>query len=120
MNEQLSIFQVFDISTDTDPDLETLPEAEMVQAIERATGLKFKPHDDEYVCKIGRGKLSLHYGRFRIDDHRRFISVDFMLKTQGWGSPCDSLSQAIRYVKRGIEREKELKKEEIEIDLKED
>lgn len=126
MNEQLTIFQVFDIGTDADPDLETLPEAEMVREIERATGLNFKlkPYGykqthNEYSCKVGRGDCTICYSRF-IEDHKRFIDVDFRVKTSGWSGPCETLSQAIRYIKRGIEREKELKKEEIEIDLEED
>ena len=80
MTEQLRFnFDEPKIKTEN-PELDNLPEKNMVEIVSKATGIPFKYKDDlfgyEYEIKK-KVKFNIKYGNFSMtDDHSRFIACD--------------------------------------------
>lgn len=121
MTGQMSIFDFIAPEIRDTEDLDDLTEAEMVQRISEATGLDFVKSKkwEEYEAKQGKAVFTVHYSRYNMtDNHNRFISVGWDLKTSGGGSPCDSLKEAIarikKYIVRAAEEEQRFKETKSE------
>jgi len=108
---QLSIFDFLKSNA-----LDDLPEEDMVQMIVAATGIDFQKRsfaggrwieeEYEYSGKRGGYEYTVRYSNYNMNDsHARYISCGWGRKTEGGGSPCDSVDEAIRYFKRILERQ---------------
>lgn len=105
MDGQMSLFDFL-----KEDSLEDLEESEMIRRLSEATGLKFIKKEmgkwaDEcytYEAKRGKGIFTANYSRYSIDNHERFISIGCDVGTSGSGSPCDSLDEAIKCLRKKI------------------
>lgn len=105
MEGQLSIFDLFAEVTD-DLDLDKIGIVEIVRRISERLNLTFTYNSylDVYEYKKKKGKLTLSLSHYSIDDKRPFISVRADGHNEGFGIPCDTFDEAIKWLKRGIER----------------
>jgi hypothetical protein len=84
-----------------------MTEEEMVEEIEKQTGLTFKPNPRlgepiTYEAKKGKLKLSIELDHYYGTD-TRFIGVGGSLGTSGWGAPADTIEEAVEWLRRRME-----------------
>ena len=87
--------------------LDNLPEDEMVRKVGEGSGLDFKPAELKgkwsdmlfYQAKDKGAVYEIHYSAY-MGTSIRFISVGWGYKASGGGAPCDSVEEAIKYLKR--------------------
>ena len=94
---QMTIYDL--IPTD---DLESMSDEEMVRRVSEGAGIPFKASDDGYAAKIGKVEYTLNFGRYPIDDRKRFIRCGYTDKSQGYaggGAPCNSVEDAVEWFK---------------------
>ena len=107
MKGQISLFEI--IGTDNlDVDLNEIMEEDMANMVGRALGLTFTQNEfGNYLAKIKNLIITVSFLNYMIDDHRRFIDIDWHNKktTAGGGRPCDSVREAISWVRKKIEEE---------------
>lgn len=98
-------------------DLNTLPEEDMIQQIANATGLEFHRIDfenvyadysHEYEARKHKVRYTANYDNYMIGDHARFIAVGCNAFPAGYkegsGAPCDSIDEAITWIKKRMEK----------------
>lgn len=112
---------IFDFLKPQEVDLEILPEEDMVHMLEDAAGISFKKivytnrfyHDfHEYEYKHGQLRITVKYENYCMEErHDRFIDVMYTLKnnSEGAGGPCDTIDEALFFIKRGLKRLEEIK-----------
>ena len=104
---QMTIFDYFS-------ELDSIPEEEMVRQVGEAVGMVFKRvKADWFEHSENRGwyeamknkheKYELYYSTY-FDTNKRFIGADWQYKTSSGGGPCDTIQEAIDYIKRGMVR----------------
>lgn len=107
---QMTLFELEPIE---DVDFNKTPEEEMVRIIGCAIGYDFKNKGWPWGWQAGDKKLTINvkYGNYKTLDERdgkRFISAGYDYHTKGQiggaGGPCDSIEEAIEFLKKGIER----------------
>lgn len=121
---QMTIFDYFS-------ELDSIPEEEMARQVGEAVGMVFKRvKADWFENSENRGwyearkskheKYELHYSTY-IGSNKRFIGAGWQYKTSGGGGPCDTIQEAIDYIKRGMvkaqqekERLKKMREEEYD------
>ena len=106
---QLSMFDFMKPDMENLPtSLDELPEDEMVAIINQETGLDFRYKDDfwKYQAKRGNVTFTVGYSNYDGTVHggARHISCSWDTKTQGCGSPCNSVEEAVDFFKKSIER----------------
>jgi hypothetical protein len=89
--------------------LSKMTEEEMVEEVEKLTGLTFKPNPDPrleppttYEAKKGRLKLAICLDTYSGTD-TRFIGVDWFLGTSGGGFPADTIEEAESWLRKRME-----------------
>ena len=93
--------------------LELMTEEEVATQIGEALGLSFKwnAHLEHYEAKIPGGiKATVHFSRWDTADAKegkRFIGCGVEMAMGGCGCGEDTIEDAIRFLKRGIEHLKE-------------
>lgn len=96
----------------TDCDINDLSEPEMVDIVGCSAGLNFKYKNElfGYEAKTKHCTFTLKYSTYKYAGAygKRHISAGYDYKKNGEiggaGRPCDSIQQAIDFMKRGIER----------------
>ena len=94
-------------------ELDSIPEEEMVRQVGEAVGMVFKRvQADWFEESVGGGwyearkskheKYELNYDTYLDGTNRRFIGAGWQYKTSGGGAPCDTIQEAIDYIKRGM------------------
>ena len=99
-NAQMTIWDYLD-------SLDNLPEDEMARQVGEGAGLDFKPVEmitkwsslRFYQAKDKGAVYEIHYSAY-MGTAIRFIAVDWGYKKGGGGAPCDSVEEAIKYLKR--------------------
>lgn len=110
MDDQMSIFDFLPEETEV-KDFTRMTIEETVAYIGDRIGMIFHYNDflNHYEAKYKKLKLDLNYSHYDTTDERDgklFISCGYGTKTKGGGAPCDSLEEAIKYLKGCIERYK--------------
>ena len=100
---QLTIFDLLPPEDDLN-----IPIEEAARIIGSAIGVKMVWND---FFKEFQGKtkekiiICISYSRYLgCNDERKFLGVDVNYKTAGAGSPCDSIPEAIEYIRKQIDR----------------
>lgn len=110
---QISLFEYEAESTAYDRiNINELPEAELVRMIGCAVGMNFtyRSERQEWTAKTKHMNMHVHYSHYTCRDRegQKFISVGYDYRKDGHvggsGSPCDTIEEAIRALKTGIER----------------
>lgn len=88
-------------------ELETTPKEEIASRIGAALGLNFKWNErfQEYSTKLRGFTISFDFLRYDTIDERNgdlFIGVGIEDGHGGFGSPCDSIEEAIERLKAGM------------------
>lgn len=106
--EQLTIFDLIP----SDEPFEGKTIEQIVTEISILVGIYFKPKvwewDDhqtvEYVAKLGKkDQLTIEEDFYQTRDEKngqRFIGVEYTFGLAGGGCPCDSIDEAVQYLKR--------------------
>lgn len=105
MQGQINLFEW--LSSQEKTGLDAISEPEMVEQIGAALGVEFKKDRlGDYRAKIGKTILSIQYDNYwpGINDGARFISTGIDRPKEGAGSPCDSIEEAIAWLKNQLER----------------
>ena len=101
--EQLTIFDWMPSLTGPYPDINDITEAEAVQIVSGALGLKFAYSERfrEWQAKKGKLKLAINYGHFDLEDnHELFLGTSWESGTSGGAAPCSGIGEAIKWFKR--------------------
>ncbi len=104
MDGQMNIFDFLKIENQDD-----VPEKEMVALVGNAIGVVFEKNDhlDHYEGYHSKLKLTIQYDNYNLMDKTdRFISCgwDNKKRYSAGGRPCDSIEEAIHYLREAIER----------------
>jgi len=102
---QMTIFDYFS-------ELDSIPEEEMARQVGEAVGMVFKRVVAEWFEESeGRGwfetrkskneKYDLYYSTY-LGTNKRFIGAGWQYKTSAGGGPCDTIQEAIDFIKRGM------------------
>lgn len=104
MDGQMDIFDYLKPSDKVS--LEDMPEEEMVRRVGTAVGLDFKYDKvlEDWRCKVKDVTFDIHFSRISVEPFTRYISCGWSRKTEGCGSPCDSIRQAVEFFKKGKEK----------------
>ena len=105
---------IFDFLPAPNISLEDMSDEEMISTLESATGLSFSKiewrWDDkvqyEYEAKKGNVKYTASFSRYLTDNRDRIIMVGYERKKnyEGGGAPCESLEEAVNWLKRQMRR----------------
>lgn len=110
MEGQMSIFDFLEPEL---TDFLKMTEAEIAEYIGDQLGLKFvyNNHLERYECNVKKNyKLDLEVLTYWTSDYRngkKFISAGHQLTTgsyRGGGKPCDSLDEAVKYLREQLTR----------------
>ena len=106
--EQLTIFDL--ISSDEPFEGKTIEQ--IAADISMLVGISFNPHvcdyrnirTVEFIAKLGKkATMTIDEGFYNTEDERdgrRFIGVSWSFGTSGGGCPCDSIDEAVGYLRR--------------------
>ena len=112
MDGQMTIFEFLP----QESDFAAMPEAQVIRIISDRIGieLKYTEYGDfhEYSAKVGKltitAKISTylctHGESGTVIDGHKFISVGYGNSNGGAGSPCDSIDEAVEFLKKAIEK----------------
>ena len=99
---------IYDFLAPEYPDINDVSEAEAVQIIGEAIGVKFQYNElfEEWQAKVKQLTLVVHYSNYVLDDNKdRFLSLGVSNKRgEGGGAPRDSIEQAINWFKGRMAR----------------
>jgi len=107
---QMSIFDIMTIETPAH-DFETMSIEEAARLIGEATGLSFKLNDrfeimnnKIYIAKAKGYIVSINFNHFSpsVRNGRRYLGTQVDKGTSGCGSPCESIEEAIKWIKRSM------------------
>lgn len=112
MDGQMSIFDILPIGNTEAICIDATPEDEMVKLIGYALGIVFKynGHLEQYEHVQRKLKLTVQYSNYDLEDnHDRFISCgwDNSKTHSGGGRPCDSMEEAVKYLRTVMKNERE-------------
>ena len=103
---------IFDFLPQT-ADFATMPEAEVMAVISERIGIRllWDSHLEEWAAKVGKTKLTAEIGTYKcthdgtemIAGHK-FIGCGWGRSTSGGGSPCNSIDEAVEYLKAALKR----------------
>lgn len=104
MKGQISIFDWMPeaVPAMTFPDIKDIHEAEAVRIVGEQTGVEFAYNESfrQWIGKAGKLKLDLEYDHYILEDKKDlFLSVGYSIGTSGGGSPCDSIEEALEYIR---------------------
>lgn len=106
MDGQLSLFDFPEYLPEVD--FETMPIERAAEIIGNRTGLKFKldesfnKNKESYSAKKKGLEVRIEFANYfsGVRDGRRHLGVDYSFKTQGGACPCESIDEAVSYIKR--------------------
>ena len=105
MSEDYRQLTIFDWIPEQN-ELDDIPEETMVERIGAAIGVKFKKDGKfrDWEAKIGKITISLQYEYYAegVFDGKKHIGVDVNATHDGCGSTCDSIGEAIDYLRYAI------------------
>lgn len=109
MKGQISIFEWMPeaVPEVTFPDINDIQEEEAVRIIGQQTGIAFIYSETFglWIGKVGKLKLDLEYDHYILEDKKDlFLSVGYSIGTSGGGSPCDSIEEALEYIRKTQKR----------------
>lgn len=114
MEGQMSIFEFLPQTAD----FCTMPEAEVMDIISQRIGvrLKYDSYFNEYSAKIGKMEISAKISSYKLTHHgsmkisgNRHIGCSWQKSTEGGGSPCDSIDEAVEYFQKIIKQKVRMK-----------
>ena len=107
---QLSLFDLLPTE-----DLETIPADTMAETIGTAIGVKLTWNDKfyEYAGKLNGAKNSVSYAYYAevVCGGRKFVDCSVEMSHGGSGCPCDSIQEAIEFIKKVLPKQLEWEKE---------
>ena len=86
--------------------LDGISEEQMAKIIGQAVGMEFKYRDELFGWEYKKGKLlcRVQYDNYNMmDSHRLFIGVDIHTTHSNCSAPCDTLDEAINFIKKHLE-----------------
>ena len=101
---------LFDLEPVDDVDFNSTPEEDVVKMIGCATGINFRYKDKLWGWVGGDRKLNFNisYSNYSFGGHERHLNCGYNYNQKGHiggaGSPCDTVEEAIEFLKTGIER----------------
>ena len=108
---QLSLFDLLP----QQEDLETIPPDKMAEMIGTAVGVKLSWNERffQYEGRIGKVTVSVEYDYFAegVFGGRKFIGASVSLPHGGTSCPCDSITEAIEFIRRVLPKQLEWEKE---------
>lgn len=108
---QMTIFDFLQPDQSEYPDINTISEAEAVRIVGDALGVEFVWSEffQTWQAVKRKVKLTLDYDHFDlIDNHDLFLNVGYDCKMGGGGAPCESIEEAIKYLKTRVEDENDI------------
>lgn len=108
---QMTIFDFIQPNQREYPDINTISEAEAIQIVGDALGVRFVWSESfhEWQAVKRKVKLTLNYDHFDlIDNHDLFLSAGYDCKMGGGGAPCKSIEEAIKYLNARAEDENDI------------
>lgn len=92
------------------PDFRRMSQEDVVQLIGSELGIVFvwDKHLEEWICKQKKPKRSIEidfstYMTCDENDGKQFIGIGMNYQNGGWGSPCDSIDEAIETFKKRLQ-----------------